>query len=490
MRLVRPPDSGMTAAGEPSEWQRRYGDRHRLRRVDLDELGLTPTRRVRLYRRREHFILQWWDRGASRTLNERVEGDLLVAAERARVIDQRLDRARRTRHRGLIATARWSVVELIEGYEQDLAQRVEAGELTPATRQRYVQALHHLSRFIAQPEVAAEYRIADRVDRAFALRFSSFLTQPRTDGGRRLTAPELVLDVCRGLFAWAADPQRGDCLPAPFANPFLRHRLKRRRVALDMTAEPDITVAMAGDFLKACDAYAMRLFAPMVLCGLRASEPIFLFRENVTETWLGLPCIEALAYMTKGLRDKRLPLIPELRKVLGINPPGCGLIFTRRDVATRPDRYPLRGASLGRLTDEFQQRDRQGALSVPERLAMRDAVLRDAGAIDYGIIDREFRRVARMLGWPKNATLKDFRHLFSTCLANGGVPEHERKYLMGHAPGREAIVRYTHLNRLADHYRRAVEQEMPPVLDALDHHLTRDPSDGIGPPGDAAFIEP
>ncbi|MCC6681236.1 MAG: hypothetical protein IT445_10095 [Phycisphaeraceae bacterium] len=91
-------------------------------------------------------------------------------------------------------------------------------------------------------------------------------------------------------------------------------------------------------------------------------------------------------------------------------------------------------------------------------------MMREAGALDYDRIQREFRSVSCRLRWPAAATLKDFRHLFSTAMANGGVPEHERRYLMGHAPGRDAIVRYTHFNKLAEHYRLAVRQELSEVL--------------------------
>ena len=52
-------------------------------------------------------------------------------------------------------------------------------------------------------------------------------------------------------------------------------------------------------------------------------------------------------------------------------------------------------------------------------------------------------------------------------MANGGVPEHERRYLMGHAPGKEAIVSYTHLNQTAEHYQRAIDLELAPVLAVL-----------------------
>ena len=67
--------------------------------------------------------------------------------------------------------------------------------------------------------------------------------------------------------------------------------------------------------------------------------------------------------------------------------------------------------------------------------------------------------------------MKDFRHLFATAMANGGMSEHERRYLMGHAPGKGAIVKYTHLNKLRLHYQQALQQEMKPVTEVLESRL-------------------
>ena len=51
-------------------------------------------------------------------------------------------------------------------------------------------------------------------------------------------------------------------------------------------------------------------------------------------------------------------------------------------------------------------------------------------------------------------------------MENGGLSERERRYLMGQSQGRAAIVHYTHLNKLAEHYRNAVAAEMGPVVEA------------------------
>lgn len=52
-------------------------------------------------------------------------------------------------------------------------------------------------------------------------------------------------------------------------------------------------------------------------------------------------------------------------------------------------------------------------------------------------------------------------------MQNGGLPEYYRRYLMGHSPGRAAIVSYTHLNELREHYETAVAKKLQPIMAAL-----------------------
>ena len=78
----------------------------------------------------------------------------------------------------------------------------------------------------------------------------------------------------------------------------------------------------------------------------------------------------------------------------------------------------------------------------------------EARALGYDHIQHEFQKISRSLQWPNSATLKDFRHLFSSCLENAGVPEFYRRYFMGHSPGRAPITTYTHLSQLHEQYDR------------------------------------
>jgi integrase len=92
-----------------------------------------------------------------------------------------------------------------------------------------------------------------------------------------------------------------------------------------------------------------------------------------------------------------------------------------------------------------------------------------------------FHAIAGRLHWPASATLKDFRHLFASLLANCGMPEPYRQYLMGHATTAAVIGTYTHLNKVKEHYLEAVRREWQPLVDLLQQRLEQ-PSTPTGPP--------
>src|SRR5262249_40909738 len=103
---------------------------------------------------------------------------------------------------------------------------------------------------------------------------------------------------------------------------------------------------------------------------------------------------------------------------------------------------------------------------------LRDAVLREAGALTYDHIEGEFTALARRLRWPAQATLKDLRHLFATTMNNASMPEAYRRSLMGRAPAKAAVTAYTHLNELGRHYAEAVRREWQPLVEAILRRLS------------------
>ncbi len=471
-----PDETPATGASDPS-WSDRYGDTHRWRRFVAFPAGIAPPQKVRVYQRAGHFLLNWWDPGEKRNLSERVDGDLLAALTRARAIDERVTTVRTA---GAGGARRVGHADLVGRYLADLERRADAGEVDPKTVRRYAGALRHYTVFTARPQVVKRYPAAGTVDRKFRLEFAAFLTAREVTGNgrpgttRRMRNTQFVTDAVRAVFAWACDPDRGGLLPEGFRNPFLRSGSRTPVLKGDPLAAPDVTLPMAVELVRACDEFQLRLFVPILVFGLRAAEPCVLFADHLRDGVLSVPCVPELGLLTKGRRDKRFPLPERLEPFWEVLRDGRdkGLLHERRAVAEGREQVPLRDASLAELISEYRARcDRKNAKTAAERARVREGVLRDAGGLDYDHMQGEFTKVTNGLGWPAAATLKDLRHLFATTLNNAGVPEGYVRYLMGHAPGKAALVAYTHLDQLRRHYSAALEQEWAPLLDAINQRV-------------------
>jgi hypothetical protein len=151
-------------------------------------------------------------------------------------------------------------------------------------------------------------------------------------------------------------------------------------------------------------------------------------------------------------------------------PHAQGLLFTRRSIFEGQENPPPLGASQTHLADVLEQqlRGHTGAL---ERQRIRDRLLKAAGAITYDQVEDEFRKLAKKLDWGSQATLKDFRHMFASSLANAGMPEPYRQYLMGHATSSATIAAYTHLNKVGEQYLLVADREWPSLLAVLHDKL-------------------
>jgi hypothetical protein len=284
-----------------------------------------------------------------------------------------------------------------------------------------------------------------------------------------------VMDAVRALFEWGADPERGALLPEGFHNPFRRSGISRSVFKGDPLSEPDITLPMALDLIGVSDTFQLRLFTPMLLFGLRAAEPCFLFAEYLADGWWKVPNNPDLNIKTKGRLDKRLPMLEELNPFwnLVLARKRAGLLYVSRSVEEAAGSAPpLLDMSLPELVEEYRRRCGYSKdNSAMGRRRIRDEILRDAGGLSYDALEAEFADLGRRLKWPAAATLKDLRHLFATTLNNAAMPEPFRRYLMGQAPGRAAIIAYTHLHEIKRHYRDAVQKEWSALLAAINRRV-------------------
>ncbi len=468
--LKTPPQSNKT-------WDR-YRNKHRWIRVTQFPLGIVPPQKVRIYQQNYYFRMQWWDPAARKNLTERVDGDLVTAISRARELDERLKNFRPSGSgRGKLQHP-----DLLDQYQSHLQSRSDAGEISPQTVSRYCSALEHYRNYINQPQVTSTCFFATSVNRELVLQFQMYLKNLQISPNghanskkRTMASPDYVLNVVRGMYTWAADPDRGNLMPTGFRNPFLGKMRQTDSVTPDLFGDPDITISMAVDFLSRCDSSQLSLFTLLIFYGLRASEPCFLFRENLTQDgWLKVVCLPQLGYTTKGRRDKRLPLVEPLKALLDFDSEDnhTGLLFQRRIIANDKDQPCLANASLDQLQKKYEQRCQQAVNpSAKQKIQLRNKILQEAGGLKYDHIEHEFHRLAQQLSWPASATLKDFRHLFSTSMMNAGMPEYYRKYLMGHAVSKAAISNYTHLDQLRERYEEAVEKQYQPIVKAVTQRI-------------------
>ncbi len=438
--------------------------------------GIVAPKKVRLYARRHHFVLQWWDKREKRTLSERVDGDLVSAISRAREIDERLAVFKSSGKKA----GRLGHDVMVNQFLMDLQRRADAGEIDVGTVNRYTSALRrYYLLFVEQPEVCRQYGHAGAIDRQFQLDFAAFLNHVQVSPNghphaqsRPLKRPAFIMDVVRAMLEWAADPDRGNLLPDGFRNPFARPRRETRGTMADLLTKPDISMAMAVDLLQACDRFQLGIFAALTLYGLRPGELGWLFREHTADNWLRVCCIADLDYQTKGRRDKSFPIIPCLRPLWHLaERGGTGLLYVNRRVDRGAVPTPLLGTSLSELVAEYRRRcEGNGRITALQRRRLRDELMKDAGQLSYDHVENEFGKLARALRWPVEATLKDLRHLFATALENAGVPEFYRRYLMGQCFGRAPIVAYTHVtaDQVKRHYELALSTESAPLVAAVE----------------------
>src|SRR5262245_49761468 len=146
-------------------WSDRYGARHRMCRVKDFPPGLVGPRKVRIYWRNDHYLLQWWAPAQGKNVSERIVGDLLTALVRAREVEQRLTDF----PRASTPAGRTPHATLVQRFLDHLRRRAEAGEIQPATVERYRTALGHYLAFVSQDSVRKAHGHAHQIDRDFRL---------------------------------------------------------------------------------------------------------------------------------------------------------------------------------------------------------------------------------------------------------------------------------------------------------------------------------
>lgn len=472
-------------AGSPtstSSWSRLYGDRHRYVPI-LDDPVLPNSRRgrVRIYRRGsqdapgpQRFVLNWFENG--KNCKQTVLGDKFTAVAEADRINGRLDATGRS---GL-PRSQVSASTLIDLYREHLDRRAEAGEISPRTTARYRSALQYIHRFVERTGRCG--LPAGKMDEQSVLELKAYLrglkihpnghpnssTKPITEAGIRF-----IMSVARAAWHWAQQCSP-PLLPEGAHNPFqgrVGSRPLKQLVTPIQLDTPQLTRLM-----EAADIYQLALLMPMILYGLRAAEPCYLMIEdwNRQDGWLTVACVPDLDYKTKGRTDKILPVPPVLNRLLTVAVAGRSggpLIYTRPFFEGRRAAAPTL-ATKQQIIEEYQRRI-QGSRSAQRRLKVLNAVLREAGAVTYDQLSREFRELVRRAGLPSCVTLKSLRHHFASALETANISYFTRKYLMGHRVRRDPLAIYTttDFDSIRQEFDRLFHGPMAPVVGATEDRM-------------------
>ena len=244
-------------------------------------------------------LVQWWDVASKKTLNVRIDGDLVDAIARAREIEARLENLGRSGH----GYPKVGHEALLDRYLDDLRRRADAGQIAVSTVERYEAALEHYRDFVCQPAQRKAFPYPAGANRDFQLAVAADLEQLAVARNghpharrRPLRSPQLVLDAVRAMFAWAADPARGNLLPIEFRNPFQQPDRRRRSQVIDPFGQPDITTPMTVDLLGLATPFNSRCLRRSPCSGCGPLNPSSFFVSKSTRTGSESPVIRSSAF--------------------------------------------------------------------------------------------------------------------------------------------------------------------------------------------------
>jgi hypothetical protein len=188
---------------------------------------------------------------------------------------------------------------------------------------------------------------------------------------------------------------------------------------------------------------------------------------NRKEQFLTVSCVPDLEYKTKGRIDKTFPIPPILDQLLAIATAGRiggPLLPSRAHFEGRKVISPLL-ATKQQMVDEYRRRI-DGDHSARQRLKALDGLFREAGAVTYDQLSREFQKMVRRANLPTSPTLKSLRHLFAAALEKANISYFTRKYFMGHRVRRDPLAIYTttDLEGIRLEFDRLLNGPMAPIL--------------------------
>ncbi|MHC4252168.1 MAG: hypothetical protein ACYS9X_23870, partial [Planctomycetota bacterium] len=301
----------------PSEWTRRYGARHRFRKLNMPGARDGRIGRVTVYGRGENVLLRWRQDG--RTVTETVRpsdrDDVLAhALRRAVEINRELQHEGRIHSSFRKATVREACASFLAGKEASPSS-------SAATIVKYRQ---ELARVIEFAETTTDGRKADSLDDIGTLwcqQFCRWLDALRTtsNGGRatqrnpeRLLASKQKQGIRRRLASVfeAAMLHQPPLLPRDYRNPMTRQLIGVTVLAQHEMSDPPATLDELVAIVPVLDRYGLALLAPLFLFGPRPSELGHVLLDDFDRQHATLRVISrpSTGYHTKGRRGKIWPV--------------------------------------------------------------------------------------------------------------------------------------------------------------------------------------
>lgn len=249
-----------------------------------------------------------------------------------------------------------------------------------------------------------------------------------------------ILQCCRSMFGYAIKRRH----LSPYAdNPFSCLDLDRipiENAKVVSIFSPDQEKA----FLEACDDWQFPIFLTLMLTGLRPGELTHLLLPDDLDLKTGMLYVRNkphLGWQVKTRNEREIPLIDELRDVLKITVGNrhTGPVFLQRRYSSASAQSEINGQTEKQLEELLQQLVAQEeaisgkAINRSQWMKLSRKIWRDGGALKTDRIRTEFIKLTKEIDLPQLTAPKSLRHLFATCLQDGGVDPLIRSELMGHS---------------------------------------------------------
>jgi len=484
--VVMRPGCPETPSVPPSKWTKRYGEKHRYKRISAPGLKDGRLGRVTIYERGPNILLRWFENGknATDTIKASDYGDILTEALlRAAEINRRLELKGSSGRGFKKVTIRQACEEFLRGKEG--SDTCSAGR----TIRKYRGELDRVIAFAEGTPDGRRCKYLYEVDTAWCLAFCGWLDSVRTtrNGGpvtpknpehplsdyqKQQIRRRLARTIEAGMLV---EPP---LVPRDFRSPMAAELIGRRPEDEDDLSDPPVSVDELAAVVAVLDPYALGLLSPLFLFGPRPSElgRVLASDYDPENSSLHVKCRRATGYQTKGRRNKTWPVTPELAACIQSFLGRCaGPLFPKRRIFEGKVNPGLLDADEELLTNEYDHRcvERAKVLDRPitkeEAEKISDQVWSAAGAVTAKDVLNELQRAAENADLETKPTSLGVRHLVETLCEEARLATGIIRHILGHKPQPgDSLPKYFHARLDALREQVAVlDERRKPLIEAL-----------------------